>query len=153
MPDHPDHADRCGEAVTIDDSPEVCDNPRPCAVHDQPHPLIGRRVRVVTRQFDTNLRIGILRAIDPDGATITDEITYTDERVSPALKITAAGSDIHIDHPLRGKRVTVTFGVNGARHHRTGVLLDLTDDGDVDVRTDDGTIHYLWPMIDIREAS
>lgn len=151
----------------IDEFPEVCDNSRPCAVHDQPHPLIGRLVHVVSRRAGSPLHPGepclgtratdetyrgVLRAVDPDGVTITTIDTYQHIRVSPVTEIIANGSDIHPDHPLLGKRVAVTYGSGTEKHTRTGILLDLTDDGDVDLRTDSGTIHYIWPMIDITEA-
>lgn len=71
--------------------------------------------------------------------------------------------DRPLNHPLLGRRVTVTIaraGEPGAvrpRHRtvditHTGVLLRVTVSGDFDLRLDDGQTLYGWPCLDVTEA-
>ena len=50
----------------------------------------------------------------------------------------------------RGRRVRVTLDYgngNGKLAQVVGVLLKITDDGEVDVRGDDGIVSYCWPCL------
>lgn len=51
---------------------------------------------------------------------------------------------------LLGQRVRVTLGEeDGAPVIAVGLLLGVGQGGEVEVREDDGFVHYCWPMLDI----
>lgn len=47
-----------------------------------------------------------------------------------------------------GKKVRVTFDWDDPEAYDIGYLEDLTKDGEVSIRHEDGTITFAWPFLD-----
>jgi len=53
---------------------------------------------------------------------------------------------------FEGRECTVTLAVEPKLIEISGTLLELTPDGDADIRLPNGQIIMVWPVLDIREG-